>query len=228
MLCPLADDQTHSASRGMDQNRLAGFHGMGAPYQIPGSHAFQHHRCSLLIGDARGNRHEPISRNHPLVSIGAYRPAGIGDAVARVEPGDTRPNLLDDTGRLGAEPARQGQRIETAALVGIDIIQPDRVVAEPHLAVPRLADRDFLPCQNFGAAGLLKTDRVSRPLPPSGLPPITIAAAELRVIMACTFPGLAENLRARLMMRAFPRPDRSHALQAAVGTPRASRESPST
>jgi len=100
MLCPLADDQTHATGRSMDQDRLAALHGMSAAYQVPGSHAFQHHRCRLLIGNAGRNRHQAIGWKNPLIGISADRATGIGDTVAWLEPGDTRSDFLDDTSRF--------------------------------------------------------------------------------------------------------------------------------
>src|SRR6202011_4470820 len=39
MLCPLADDQSDTTGRGMDQDCLAALHGMSATHQVPGGHA---------------------------------------------------------------------------------------------------------------------------------------------------------------------------------------------
>ena len=160
MLCPLADDQPDPAGRGMDQDRLAGLHRMGAADQVPGGHALQHHRRGLLVGDPGRHRHQPVGRHDPRLAVGAERPAGISDAVAGFEPGDARPDLLDDPGRLRAEPARQWHRVEPAALIGVDVIEPDRGMADPDLARAGLADLDLLPFQHLGSAGLRKTDRL--------------------------------------------------------------------
>src|SRR6516165_4939630 len=135
---------------------------MSAAYQVPGGHAFQHHRCGLLVSDPGRDRHQAIGRNYPLVGIGADRATGIGDTVSRLEPGDTRSDLLDDAGRFGTKPARHRQRVEAAAVIGVDVVEPYRTVAEPDLTLPGLADRDLLPRQDLGAAGLLETDRVSQ------------------------------------------------------------------
>ena len=160
MLGPLADDEAHSARRGMDQDRLAWFDLMRAAQQVPGGHALQHHRRALLVGDAVGERHKPVGRHDPRLAIGAKRPAGIGDAVARLQIADPRPDLLDHPGRLGAEPARQRHLIQAAALVGVDIIEPDRRMAQPDLPLAGPADLDLLPFQHLGSAGLRKTDRL--------------------------------------------------------------------
>ena len=66
------------------------------------------------------------------------------------------PDFLDHAGRLAAEPARQRRRIKAAAMVDVDEVQPDRGVADAHLARTGLADLDLLPVQNLGSAGLVK------------------------------------------------------------------------
>src|ERR1700722_8169031 len=125
MLGPLASDKPHPAGRGMNEDRLARLYDMGATDQIPGGHAFEHHRRGLLVADAVGNRDQPIRREYPLFAIGAERPAGIGDAVAGLEIADARPDLFDNSGAFAAEPARQRHGIEAAALVGVDEVESD-------------------------------------------------------------------------------------------------------
>ena len=160
MLRPLADDEADPAGGGVDQDGLARLHHMGAADQVPRGHALEHHRRGLLVGDAVGHRHQPVGRHHPRLGIGAERPAGIGDAVAGLEAADAGPDLLDDAGALAAEAARQRHRVEAAALIGVDVVEADRGVPEPHLAGAGLADLDLLPVQHLGAAGLLETDRL--------------------------------------------------------------------
>ena len=46
----------------------------------------------------------------PRLAIGAERPAGIGDAVARLQAADARPDLLDDA-RPPREPSPLGSGI---------------------------------------------------------------------------------------------------------------------
>ena len=82
VLGPLADNESDAARRGMDQDRLAALHRVGAANQVPSGHALEHHRRRLLIGDARGNRDQAVGRHHPLIGISTERSAGIGDAVA--------------------------------------------------------------------------------------------------------------------------------------------------
>src|SRR5204863_6437097 len=100
---------------------------------------------------------------------GAKGPAGIGDAITRFQATDTRSDFLDDPGPLGAEAARQRHLVKAAALIGVDVIEPDRGVAQPDLTLARLADLDRLPGQNLRTARFLKTNRVRHGRPSSTL-----------------------------------------------------------
>ena len=108
MLQPLADDQPDAAGRGMEQDGLAGLHRIGAADEIFDGHALQHHGGRLAVGDALGQLDGAVGRIEPGLGIGAERPGGIGDAVARLQIGDARPDLLDDPRRLEAEPEGSG------------------------------------------------------------------------------------------------------------------------
>jgi len=54
------------------------------------------------------------------------------------------------------------RRIKPRAVVDVDEVQADRGVADASLARTGLADRDFLPDQNFGTAGFVKANGVGR------------------------------------------------------------------
>ena len=115
-----------------------------------------------------GQFQQPIGRDQPRFGIGADRRVAIGDAVAGLQIGDPGAYFLDHAGRLAAEPARQLRRINAGADVDVDEVQTDRGVADARLARAGLADLDFLPDQNFGTAGLVKTDGVRHGMLPSG------------------------------------------------------------
>ncbi len=144
-----------------------GLHLVRAADQVPRGHALQHHRRALLVGDAVGQFHQSVGRHDARLAIGAERSAGIGDAVARLQVGDAGPDLLDNACSLGAEPARQRHRVEAAALVGVDVVEPDRRVTQADLALAGFADFDLLPLQDLGPAGLRETDRLHHVPPPS-------------------------------------------------------------
>src|SRR5665213_1143340 len=188
MLRPLAGDEPDPASGGVDEDRLARLYDMGAADEVPGGHALEHHRRGFAVGNAVGNRDQPVGRHHPLLAVGAERSAGIGDAVARLQPGDPGPDLLDDAAALAAEPARQRHRVKPAALIGVDIVETDRLVLEPHLAGARLVDADLLPGKHVRAAGLLETDRLHHDM--------SLPKADGRVLEASG--GKAKRLRRRV------------------------------
>ena len=71
-----------------------------------------------------------------------------------------RPDRLDDAGRLGAETGGQRQLVEATAMVGIDVVDADRRVADARLTGAGVADGDFLPAQDFGTTVGVDTDGV--------------------------------------------------------------------
>ena len=169
VLGPLADNESDAARRGMDQDRLAALHRMGAADEVPGGHALQHHCRGLLVGDAIGHRDETVGRHYALIGISAEGPAGIGDAIARFQTTDTGSDFLDDPGALGAEATRQRHLVEPAALIGVDVIEPDRGMAQPNLTLAWLADLNRLPRQNLWASGFLETNCMRHDCPHSFL-----------------------------------------------------------
>ena len=71
----------------------------------------------------------------PHLGVGAGRPAGVGHAVARLDVRDARADRLDDPGAFAAQAARQRQRVEAGAVVGVDEVDPDGGVADAGLAL---------------------------------------------------------------------------------------------
>ena len=69
------------------------------------------------------------------------------------------PDFLDHARRLAAEAARQWHRVKPGAVIDIDEVQSAGGVADARLARAGLAELDFLPDQNFGAALLMNPDR---------------------------------------------------------------------
>jgi hypothetical protein len=153
MLRPLAQDKADAARRGMQQDGVAGFDAIGLADQILHRQALQHHRRCGLVVDAVGQFDQAFGRNQPLFGIGAERRASIGDAVARLEIGDARPDFLHHASPLAAQAARQLHRIKPRPVVNIDKVQPTavwRIRASPGRACqpglpprPELRDRRF-------------------------------------------------------------------------------------
>src|SRR5207342_2675351 len=86
------------------------------------------------------------------------RAAAVDRAVVRLQMRDLGAHRLDHAGGLVAERKRQWQRIDARALVDIEEVEADGVVADPHLLRARLADRQVDELHLLGAAGLVDAD----------------------------------------------------------------------
>jgi hypothetical protein len=97
--------------------------------------------------------------NVALLGVGAVR-TGVGDAIAGLEPFHGRPDLHDFARALAARRERQARRrVEAGALIDVDKVDPDRVLAQPDLALPRRGRRfDLLVLQGLRAAGLMNAN----------------------------------------------------------------------
>ena len=160
MLRPLAQDQADTARGGMQQDGISGFNPIGLADQILHRQTFEHHRGCGLVIDAVGQLQQTVRRDQPRFGIGAERRSAVGDAVARLQIGDTSTDFLDHTRRLAAQPTRQLYRIQSRPIVDVDEVQPYCGMADARLARTGLAQIEFFPNQNFGAAGFMKADGV--------------------------------------------------------------------
>ena len=79
--------------------------------------------------------------------------------VAGLEAGDAFADRVDDAGALRADHRREADRIEAGAMVGVDEVQPDRLVADADLARSGLGDRQIDRLEDFGPAGAGGLDR---------------------------------------------------------------------
>ena len=114
-----------------------------------------------------GSFSKPVGGHHPHFGIGTWRSAGIGDAIARLDVRDALAHGFDDAGCFAAQTARQRQRIEAGAVVGVDEVHADGGVADAGLTFAGLADRNLLPLQDLGATGLVQTDGFGHGVTPS-------------------------------------------------------------
>src|SRR5258706_2282769 len=80
--------------------------------------------------------------------------------VARLDVAHPLAHRLHHAGRLEPDPGGQRHRVEAAAMVGVDEVEPDRAVADADLAGTGVADVDLLPAHRLGAARLVNPDRV--------------------------------------------------------------------
>jgi hypothetical protein len=93
-----------------------------------------------------------------LFGVGAWR-AGVGDAIAGFEPLDGRSDLDHFARALVAGRKRQPRRrVQAAALIDVDEIDPDRMLAQPDLALGRRRQFDLFEPHRFRAAGLMNAN----------------------------------------------------------------------
>ncbi len=109
-------------------------------------------------GDPVGQLEKDVGRHDPGLGIGPPRTGAVGDTVARRQSLDARPDGLDDARAFGAEKSRQVDRIKPAPMIGLDEIEPDRLVAHQNLARPRLAELDIDELHDLRPAGLGDAD----------------------------------------------------------------------
>ena len=84
----------------------------------------------------------------------------VRDPVADAQVRHSHAERLDHAGRLLADSRRQLQRIQPAAVVGVDVIDANRRLAQAHLAGPGRADRDLVVLQGVGATDSVDADGV--------------------------------------------------------------------
>ncbi len=160
MLAPLPEDLADAAGRGMHQDGLAGLHPVGAAQEILRRQSLQQHRRRGPVVDPGRQLDQPLGGEQASLGIGAHRPRAIAGAIARLELAHPLAHRLDHAGGLEADARRQRERIEAAAVIGVDEVEADRRVADADLAGAGLADRDLLPAHRLGSAGLMNPDRV--------------------------------------------------------------------
>ncbi len=159
-LRPLAGDEAHAAGRRVEEDRLAGLDRVGAPQQVLDREALQHHAGGLLEGDRVGQLHQPLGGMDLHLGVGAQGAGGPGHAVADLQVGDAGADRLDHARAFPADRRGQRQRVQAAAMVGVDVVEADGLEADAGLVGAGIADRDLVPLQDFGAAGLVESDRV--------------------------------------------------------------------
>src|SRR3546814_12930733 len=103
--------------------------------------------------------------------IGApLRPKGR-DAVAGLEAVNPIADRDHLARRLHADPAGQIDRIGAVAVIDVDIVEPDRALADERLAGPGIAEGHFAPVDYIGSA-LLPDEGLDRFPSPPPLSPI--------------------------------------------------------
>jgi hypothetical protein len=136
-LGPLAGDQAHAAGRGVEQHevaRLQALHRARLLEQVLRRQALEHHGRAGLERCRRAAAH--ARRHHAHLAVAARRVAGVGGAVAGTQVRHALAHRLDHARAFHAELQRHGQGVQAGALVDVDEVQADGVVADADLAGP--------------------------------------------------------------------------------------------
>ena len=116
-----------------------------------GSHSLKHGRgCRKAVdigrhGDELPRRHNGIFRVGPRL----HR---IGNAVADFDLRDIRAGGIDQTGCFPPEGERQRQRVETGALIDVDVVEADGFDLDARFTGLGFRDRNLFVFENFRSA----------------------------------------------------------------------------
>ena len=154
---PLAGDQADAAGGRMEQHEVAFLQAalrLRALEQVLRGEALEHHGRAGVEVDRIGQLAHALGRHHAQLAIAAGRLAGVGGAVAGLQVRDARAHGLDDAGRFHAQRRGHLQRVQAGAVVDVDEVQADRLVADADFAGARLAHLHVDDLQLFRTAGL--------------------------------------------------------------------------
>src|SRR6185369_8300188 len=158
MIRPLARQSADAAGGRVEQDRVARLYAVRAAQQEPRGQALQHQRSGRFVADRIRDRDRAIRRNVGDLRIRAERSGSISDAIADFPARDVLSDLFDDTGSFEAEARWKRQRIEPAAVIRIDVVEPDRTMADAHPSRHRAAGVGLLEAKHFGAAVLVNAN----------------------------------------------------------------------
>ncbi|MCY1357740.1 hypothetical protein D9M69_442440 [compost metagenome] len=145
-LGPLRNDQTDTASGGMQQDAVARFEVVDAAHQVRGRQATHGHRGSGLEADGFRQLDQRRGRDQALGAVSAegVEETGIGDAITDLDVGDPFTNGLDYARGLDAHAVGHRNRVGTVTEIGVGIVQANRHMTKANLAGTGLADFDVL------------------------------------------------------------------------------------
>jgi hypothetical protein len=132
---PLAGNQADAAGGRMEQDGVAGLERIGAPEQV-----LHGQPCSIMAARSR-NRSRPAApgyagRHVRSLAVGAVRTRRIGHAVAWLHVVTPSPTASTTPAPSCPRPPGSGCRIQAGAVIHVDEIQADRMVAHARLAGP--------------------------------------------------------------------------------------------
>jgi hypothetical protein len=82
----------------------------------------------------------------------------ISDPIAFAEAAHAAPERDDDAGRLASEHTGERRRIQSSAVVHVDVVETDRRVADLDLLRSGRGGLELLEAQHFGTAISVQTD----------------------------------------------------------------------
>ena len=148
---PLHQQQSDPARSGVDKHVHPRLDLRAAlDEELRGTALQQHRRGSLGI-DSLGDPKQRFLAHDPRGRIGAPRGSESRHSVALAK---CAPRASRDNPPRGLEPEsiRQRPRIDPAPVIGVDVVEPDRVIGHHHLARRGGGDIDLFPFDHFGTA----------------------------------------------------------------------------
>ena len=127
--------------------------------QVLHRHALQHHGRTGLKRDGLGNLDQQLGGQIAHLGVGAWGLTGIGHAIAHLHMGHACTHFLDHATALHAQSGWVlGQGIYTAALIDVDVVQADGMVANAGLSRTGLAHFDVANGHHTGGARCIHHD----------------------------------------------------------------------
>ena len=107
----------------------------------------------MFEADLVRQMHQIGGGQHVQLAVGTQWTTAVGHTVANLELGDFAADRIDHAGAFCAQARWQGwRRVQTAAEIGVDEVQADRLVTHAHLLRARLRWGVVHILKHFGAA----------------------------------------------------------------------------
>ena len=166
---PLDEDQPDAARCGVDEHRPARLDLCAAFDERLDSAGLEQGSRRDIVVDGRGELEQRRRLDEPRARIGAAFGAEGHDAIAGFEAVDAFADGNDLTRRFEPQPAGKVDGIGAVAVINIDIVEPDRSLADECLSGAGFAQRDLAPVDDLGAALALDKclNRLHAPSPAS-------------------------------------------------------------
>ena len=136
---------------GVNEGRIVGSQTIGTMHQVVGRHPLQQNCRCIFAGASLWEWDQPVRRHCDLFGVGTHG-AGKTNTIAFFDVRDAITESDDDAGPLDAWNARQIYRIQTFAMIGVDVVETTCVQAQQNLASRGCGLGDILVGQDLGAA----------------------------------------------------------------------------